>query len=59
MIEPVHGAQLVRVPGVGHVPMGDAPRLVSSLVLRFTARADRAARAAEVPGPVSGAGRPA
>ncbi|WP_226366558.1 alpha/beta fold hydrolase [Pseudonocardia sp. ICBG162] len=59
MLDAVHGAQLVRVPGVGHVPMGDAPRLVSSLVLRFTARADRAARAAEVPGPVSGAGRPA
>lgn len=47
MVEAVRGAQLVRVPGVGHVPMADAPALVSSLITRFTARVDRDAVPAE------------
>ena len=34
----IPGAELVRLPGLGHVPMGDDPEAVADSILEFTAR---------------------
>lgn len=39
LVEQVGFPDVVRLPGVGHVPMSDDPELVASTVLEFTARA--------------------
>jgi pimeloyl-ACP methyl ester carboxylesterase len=38
--ERLPGAELVRLPGVGHVPMSDDPQKVAHLILEVTAAAD-------------------
>jgi pimeloyl-ACP methyl ester carboxylesterase len=43
MLERIPGAELVRLPGVGHVPMSDAPARVAELILEVTAGIDGAA----------------
>ena len=37
-VREIPGAQLARLPGLGHVPMGDDPEAVSDSILEFTAR---------------------
>lgn len=37
-VREIPGAELVRLPGLGHVPMGDDPEAVASAILEFTAR---------------------
>lgn len=41
MLAKLPGAELVRQPGIGHVPMTDDPELVSRLITEVTAAADR------------------
>jgi pimeloyl-ACP methyl ester carboxylesterase len=43
MLERIPGAELVRLPGVGHVPMSDDPARVAELILQVTADVDGAA----------------
>jgi pimeloyl-ACP methyl ester carboxylesterase len=43
MLERIPGAELVRLPGVGHVPMSDDPARVAELILQVTAGVDGAA----------------
>jgi pimeloyl-ACP methyl ester carboxylesterase len=43
LLERLPGAELVRLPGVGHVPMSDDPQKVARLILEVTAAADRTA----------------
>lgn len=45
MLERIPGAELVRLPGVGHVPMSDDPARVAELILQVTAGVDGAAPA--------------
>jgi pimeloyl-ACP methyl ester carboxylesterase len=40
LLERLPGAELVRLPGVGHVPMSDEPEKVARLILEVTAAAD-------------------
>jgi len=42
LLERVPGAELVRLAGVGHVPMTDDPQEVARLVLEVTGAVDRA-----------------
>ena len=42
LLERVPGAELVRLAGVGHVPMSDDPEQVARLILEVTRTADRA-----------------
>lgn len=44
-VREIPNAELVRLPGLGHVPMGDDPEAVADAILEFTARhaRDRAA----------------
>ncbi|OSC31600.1 alpha/beta hydrolase [Mycobacterium vulneris] len=42
MIERLPGAELVRLPGVGHVPMSDDPTRVAKLILEVTHSVDNA-----------------
>jgi pimeloyl-ACP methyl ester carboxylesterase len=42
LLERVPGAELVRLPGVGHVPMSDDPEQVARLILEVTGAVDRA-----------------
>ena len=37
-VREIPGAELVRLPGLGHVPMGDDPEAVADSILQFTAR---------------------
>jgi pimeloyl-ACP methyl ester carboxylesterase len=37
-VREIPNAELVRLPGLGHVPMGDDPEAVSDSILEFTAR---------------------
>ena len=37
-VREIPGAELVRLPGLGHVPMGDDPEAVADSILEFTAR---------------------
>jgi pimeloyl-ACP methyl ester carboxylesterase len=41
MLEKLPGAELIRRPGIGHVPMSDDPPLVSRLITEVTTAADR------------------
>ena len=41
LLERVQGAELVRLAGVGHVPMTDEPEQVARLILEVTGIADR------------------
>jgi pimeloyl-ACP methyl ester carboxylesterase len=47
MLERLPGAELVRLPGVGHVPMSDEPARVAELILEVTTAADQAAMSSE------------
>jgi pimeloyl-ACP methyl ester carboxylesterase len=40
MLERVPDAELVRLPGVGHVPMSDDPSTVAALILEVTSAVD-------------------
>ena len=40
LMERLPGAELVRLPGIGHVPMWDAPKEVARLILEVTAACD-------------------
>jgi len=42
LLERVPGAELVRLAGVGHVPMSDDPEEVARLILEVTGAVDRA-----------------
>jgi pimeloyl-ACP methyl ester carboxylesterase len=42
LMERLPGAELVRLPGIGHVPMWDAPGEVARLILEVTAACDEA-----------------
>jgi pimeloyl-ACP methyl ester carboxylesterase len=42
LLERVPGAELVRLAGVGHVPMSDDPEQVARLILEVTGAVDRA-----------------
>ena len=42
MLERLPGAELIRLEGVGHVPMSDDPARVAELILQVTRAADRA-----------------
>jgi len=42
LLESVPGAELVRLPGVGHVPMSDEPEEIARLILEVTGAVDRA-----------------
>jgi len=46
MLERLPGAELIRLEGVGHVPMSDAPGRVAELILEVTRAADRTRSAA-------------
>jgi pimeloyl-ACP methyl ester carboxylesterase len=37
-VREIPGAELVRLPGLGHVPMGDDPEAVANAIVEFTAR---------------------
>ena len=37
-VREIPGAELVRLPGLGHVPMGDDPETIADSILEFTAR---------------------
>jgi pimeloyl-ACP methyl ester carboxylesterase len=43
MLERIPGAELIRLPGVGHVPMSDDPARVAELILQITVGIDGAA----------------
>ena len=43
LMERVPGAELVRVAGIGHVPMFDDPDAVARLILDVTGAVDRSA----------------
>ena len=45
-VREISDAELVRLPGLGHVPMGDDPQAVASSILEFTARHARLTSAA-------------
>lgn len=45
MLERLPGAELIRLPGVGHVPISDDPAGVARLILEVTSSVDRAAAA--------------
>jgi pimeloyl-ACP methyl ester carboxylesterase len=47
MLERLPGAELIRLPGVGHVPMSDEPARVAELILEVTTAADQAAMSPE------------
>jgi pimeloyl-ACP methyl ester carboxylesterase len=47
MLERLPGAELIRLSGVGHVPMSDDPARVAELILEVTAAVDRAAVSTE------------
>jgi pimeloyl-ACP methyl ester carboxylesterase len=47
MLERLPGAELIRLPGVGHVPMSDDPAGVAELILEVTAAVDGAAVSTE------------
>jgi pimeloyl-ACP methyl ester carboxylesterase len=48
MLERLPGAELIRLHGVGHVPMTDDPVAVAKLILEVTSAVDNAALSAEV-----------
>jgi pimeloyl-ACP methyl ester carboxylesterase len=47
MLERLPGAELIRLSGVGHVPMSDDPARVAELILQVTRTADSAAVSAQ------------
>jgi pimeloyl-ACP methyl ester carboxylesterase len=47
MLERIPGAELIRLRGVGHVPMSDDPAGVADLILQVTATVDGAAVSTE------------
>ena len=47
MLERLPGAELIRLRGVGHVPMSDDPARVAELILEVTAAVDGAAVSTE------------
>jgi pimeloyl-ACP methyl ester carboxylesterase len=47
MLERLPGAELIRLRGVGHVPMSDNPAGVAELILQVTAAVDGAAVSTE------------
>jgi pimeloyl-ACP methyl ester carboxylesterase len=47
MLERLPGAELIRLGGVGHVPMSDDPARVAELILEVTRAVDSAARSAQ------------
>ena len=47
MLERLPGAELIRLSGVGHVPMSDDPARVAELILEVTAAVDGAAVSTE------------
>jgi pimeloyl-ACP methyl ester carboxylesterase len=47
MLERIPGAELVRLAGVGHVPMSDDPARVAELILDVTTAVDGAAVSTE------------
>ena len=47
MLERLPGAELIRLRGVGHVPMSDDPAGVAELILQVTAAVDGAAVSTE------------
>lgn len=47
MLERLPGAELIRLHGVGHVPMSDDPARVAELILEVTADVDHAAMSTE------------
>ena len=47
MLERIPGAELIRLRGVGHVPMSDDPARVAELILQVTAAVDGAAVSTE------------
>jgi pimeloyl-ACP methyl ester carboxylesterase len=51
LLERLPGAELIRQPGIGHVPMSDEPATVARLILEVTTAADGADNRAE-PGSV-------
>lgn len=51
MLAKLPGAELIRQPGIGHVPMSDDPELVSRLITEVTAAADRAGPRTVIGGP--------
>ncbi len=48
MLERLPGAELIRLHGVGHVPMSDDPATVAKLILEVTRAVDNAAVSTEV-----------
>jgi pimeloyl-ACP methyl ester carboxylesterase len=50
MLDRLPGAELVRLGGVGHVPMSDDPVTVANLILDVTRAADKSAVTAEMGG---------
>lgn len=44
----IPGAEFITLPGVGHVPMSDDPRLVARTILEMTSAVDEAAAAEEI-----------
>lgn len=42
LVERLPGAELIRQPGIGHVPMSDEPATVARLILEVTTAADQA-----------------
>jgi pimeloyl-ACP methyl ester carboxylesterase len=47
LVERLPGAELIRQPGIGHVPMSDEPATVARLILEVTTAADGAEPGAE------------
>jgi pimeloyl-ACP methyl ester carboxylesterase len=47
MLERIPGAELIRLPGVGHVPMSDDPARVAELILEVTTATDTQAVSTE------------
>jgi pimeloyl-ACP methyl ester carboxylesterase len=48
MLERLPGAELIRLPGVGHVPMSDDPVAVARLIREVTSAVDNLAMSAEM-----------